>query len=204
MYRGELNVGEVDHKELLGDFRKCTMEVKGQDGNQDLQLKFNGLRYRPIRLTKQELTKEKEIQSLKESVAHLLDLFQKQAVLDTLQFSTKITGTVNPQIFWSGIYTGNSPFTESTKDVWQQVEYPKVIEANHLSLAFYDADSREYTYDLEVSEDQKEWIQIKTSAKGQGVVQIPFKRTKFKWLRIKGTNTLNGYLHLTLFKLRLT
>lgn len=86
-----------------------------------------------------------------------------------------------------------------------QVDYGKSIEFNAVRMAFYKGSQRISIFDIEVSENGKDWIKVinrgESSGSSTSFERFPFSTVKARYIKYVGHgNTMNSWSSLTEFK----
>jgi len=156
-------------------------------------------------LAPKPLAKDDEIKYLKELVRqqkNFLDELKKGWMLEMEQTNALVTGTILPGIL-KGLETGNSQIsTVSVYGTWQQLEFQRIVTANHITIGFHAPDSRTFTYDLQLSTDGQTWKKIKENEGGSVGTSFYFETSSFKYLRLQGKNSIDNVLRLIKLRLR--
>ena len=87
-------------------------------------------------------------------------------------------------------------FVGASSDSYIIFEFPEAPILNDITFHLWDYDDRIYTYSIDLL-SQGKWINVVDSVRGRGIQYVHFNDVEHvKAIRIKGTNTVNPYIHL--------
>ena len=116
-----------------------------------------------------------------------------------VQKNMKISGVSNPEII-QGLKTGNNYYTETDSNEFINIDLLDEYYVKGIKLTFWHFNDRFYTYECWVSKDYKNWNEIFSGyqAKCNDTIII---MDSIRYIRLKGKNNQNNYLHLVNFKI---
>ena len=98
----------------------------------------------------------------------------------------------NPFVF----PTGDRHCTVPTGD-WIRIDLREILTVNFILFRLWDQDSREFTYNLSVSEDNVTWVTLAENRTGKSVqkfnLELPME---FRYIKMEGSSTRSRKLHL--------
>ena len=87
-------------------------------------------------------------------------------------------------------------YTETASNSYLQFDFPEAPLLNDITFHLWDHDDRVYTYSIDVLSNGG-WKNVIENRQGKGIQYIHFPdMEKVKAIRMKGTNTINAFLHL--------
>ena len=117
-----------------------------------------------------------------------------------VQKNMKISGVDNPEII-QGLKTGNYDYYTKTEcNEFINIDLLDEYYVKGIKLTFWHFNDRFYTYECWVSKDYKSWNEIFSGyqAKCNDTIII---MDSIRYIRLKGKNNENNYLHLVNFKI---
>ena len=117
-----------------------------------------------------------------------------------IQRNMKITGTENPDILL-GIKKGDkSLYTQTPSKDFINIDLQDEYYVKVIKICLWHYDDRYYTHDCWVSKDNYNWNEIFTEyhAKCNDTIII---MDSIRFIRLKGKNDKNEYLHIVNFKI---
>lgn len=123
----------------------------------------------------------------------------------SVEYHPKIlNGTINghPVLFGKNVTT-NDDFVYASEGSPIDIELDGEYYVNHIQIRLWDYDSRDYYFTVEVSDDDKKWIRVtdRTTLPSRSWQYMDITPQIVKYIRIKGTNTANNYIHITKSKI---
>ena len=117
----------------------------------------------------------------------------------SVQKNMKISGVSNPEII-QGLKTGNSDYTTTDCNEFINIDLLDEYYVKGIKLTFWHFNNRFYTYECWVSKDYINWNELFSGYQAKCNDTIIIMDT-IRYIRLKGKNNENNYLHLVNFKI---
>lgn len=147
----------------------------------------------------------KSFPALTSGKIHQIELSEKEKDELILRLYYSLKDYARISIMKSGSHNGNpviggrvsvNDYASAPRNSYIIFEFPEAPILNDIAFHLWDYDDRIYTYSIDVL-SRGQWKNVVDNIQGRGIQYVHFEDVEnVKAIRMKGTNTVNQYLHL--------